>query len=126
MRDNIFSSEGGAVELRNCLTEAEQARAERNYHHQVDIQAKLDDGLFVVTCSFPVYCKSTDACCGEDTTMAKAFDTRSEAEEFVANIYNEAEAAGYTPEEQYNVLPREVQAPDPEPVPYNDDDGIPF
>jgi len=80
----IYSVNGGAVELNNCLEEAGDVRRELNGRNGAAIKTALDAGKFCVVEEHAHYCRSTDAFAGTVRSLAFAGATREEAEAFIA------------------------------------------
>lgn len=99
-RQVIFPANGSSVELRNCLTEAEDRVRCLNADFQKALAPLLAAGRFVVVAASVYHCKSTDAVAGLVKSIHGHFETRDDA---VASIY--ALPDSYHDDVSFSVLP---------------------
>jgi len=120
MKDkSIFSGNGYAVELNNCLTEARQSNSAANGDAWMKIRAAADAGQFVVVEEFTRHCRSTDAIAGTGVAFRGAFATR----ELAMLELNRIGCDNYD-DSHYFVFP--IWATIPAQVVTTEDDGVPF
>jgi hypothetical protein len=101
MNDNyrkIFSGNGYAHELRNCLQEAQERIAAENAPVRAQIDAAVLAGKFVAVSKNPGYCRSTDGYAGECLGIIGIYDTRAALESAMAGYeLGDDESVEYRP-----------------------------
>jgi len=101
MREHsIFPANGSAVELNNCLEEAQITCARLNTDASHRINVALSLGKFLVVATIPYFCRSTDALAGTHKQLVSCHDTRAEADAAVVACYGDGNC-----DESYAVLP---------------------
>lgn len=122
MNPSFWNPNGYAIELRNCLQEAEDVVRRRNAESLVDLPRLIAAGKFVIVRHVPYFCRATDACAGELSRIFSVFDTYAEAERFL--VHDMEHIVGE--DERFEILP--VTAPRFALVPSEPESGdeIPF
>lgn len=95
---SIWGSNGSAVELNNCLQEAQERIAAENAPVRARIAEALAAGKFVAVSKNPGYCRSTDGYAGECLGVIGIYDTREALESAMAGYEpNDDESVEYLP-----------------------------
>lgn len=103
MKRNIFSPNGSATELRNCLEEARMECWANNVKVDEEVKQALALGMVVVVEEFSWVCRSTDGVAGTGKHVAGIFGTHEDALKWLNDKY---EAEGQSMEEsRWVVLP---------------------
>lgn len=111
---------GSASEFQNCYEEARVRSSDEQSKVRGIIHRMVNEGLFVIVCSSPDYCKVTDAICGEHLSIRGAYGDRGAANRSLAAMH---EAGRFDPEDSTYVYPFELP---PAPEMICDDENVPF
>lgn len=110
------------TESQMCLEEARLKTASDNAQAWDLINDLLARGRFIVVFFHPAYCRATDALCGEYLNAQTSWDTRAEAEAYVASLGRD-EITSFDPETRVEIWPKLP----PPPVQLEMDlDNVPF
>lgn len=123
MNDDQQEDIGMRSEMQNCVEEASIALSDLNGDTQLQINALVALGRFVVVETRPFHCRSTDAVVGSVKGIVADFATREEADAHISGLWA-GSYAGDTDASLF-VLPKVEFAPEPVSSTVGDE-SIPF
>lgn len=106
--NSIFSPNGYAQELRNCLSEAEAHARARSYQNLAALPALIAAGKHVVIRHVPYFCRATDAFAGEIASISSVHESRERAEWSVEMSGLDSEFGHDADSPRYEILPHEA------------------